>query len=242
MPGVLRDFFFPRRLRRISHIIRFWLCIAFAGTLVACGKREEKIAPSPPAVPAAPAPATNTVQPVKPAAAEVAFLPETVAELEGSAETPVMANTSGYLVKQVYKENATVAAGAVLFLLDPHSFHSDATSGAPRDAGLIKLVAPAGGAMGRALHGTGDWINAHDELATIATVDPIRAVFSMPHGSVLATQAFELTLDDGSIYPVKGRLNSVTDAGMNVGVCVIFPNPDRLLRPGQFVRVRGIAP
>jgi multidrug efflux pump subunit AcrA (membrane-fusion protein) len=221
-------------------------CWLVAGVIVTmlpgCGKREDKAAVVPPALPAAPAPATNIVQPVRPVAPEVPLLAGTVAELEGSAETPVIANESGYLVRQVCKENAIVVAGDALFLLDPRSFHPDAMSVAHDNAGLVKVVAPAGGAVGRALHGAGDWINAQDELATIATVDPIRAVFSMPHGSVLARQAFELTLDDGSVYPARGKLDSITTAGMNVGVCVVFPNPNRVLRPGQFVKVRGVAP
>src|SRR5580698_6481777 len=93
--------------------------LALAAMLGGCGKRDEK----PPVLPPAPLPVTNAVQPVKPEAPEVALLPATVAELQGSVETPVIAKNAGYLVRQVYKENAFVTAGDVLFLLDPRAFH-----------------------------------------------------------------------------------------------------------------------
>ena len=210
--------------------------------LVGCGKREEKPPAPPPILQPAPPLATNAAQPVKPAVPEVPLLTQTVAELEGSAETPVVAPSSGYLVKQVDKENAMVATGDVLFIMDPRSTHPDPIIPEKNDLGLVMIVAPSAGAMGRALHGAGDWINAHDQLAAIATVDPIRAVFSVPHGTVLARQAFELMLEDGSVYPAKGRLESITAAGTNLGISVVFLNPDHTLRPGQFVKVRGIAP
>ncbi len=214
--------------------------LAVVALLCGCAKRGEKSSPPPPLLQQASTPATNAVTQSKP---ETALLPETVAELQGSAETPVVAASNGYLVKQVCPENTVVASGAVVFYLDPHSAHPGPIVPGKSDLGLVAVVAAADGVVGRALHGAGDWINAHDELATVETIDPIRAVFSIPQTPVLAQQAFVLTLDDGTTYPAKGRLDSITTLSSTaMQITVDFPNPDHALRPGQFVKVRGVLP
>jgi multidrug efflux pump subunit AcrA (membrane-fusion protein) len=217
--------------------------LAVVATFSGCGKREEKSpAPPPPVVQPLSVLVTNTMQPAKPTESEVPLLAETVAELRGSGETPVVAASAGYLVKQVHQGNAIVDTGDALFMIDPRSLHPDPIIPGKNDLGIVAVIAPAHGAVSRALHGVGDWINAHDELATIAKVDPIRAVFFVPEGTVLARQDFALTLEDGSVYPSKGKLGSVTADDTKITVLIDFPNPTYTLRPGQFARVSGVAP
>ncbi len=53
---------------------------------------------------------------------------------------------------------------------------------------------------------------------------------------------FELIMADNAVYPFRGRLSFV-DRALNLttgtlNVYVSFPNPNRLLRPGLFGRVR----
>jgi membrane fusion protein, multidrug efflux system len=50
------------------------------------------------------------------------FVVETVGRTEGSKEVELRARVSGILQKQLYAEGATVAAGAVLFRIDPAPF------------------------------------------------------------------------------------------------------------------------
>ena len=55
---------------------------------------------------------------------------------------------------------------------------------------------------------------------------------------------FELIMADNSVYPFRGRLSFV-DRVLNLttgtlNVYVSFPNPNRLLRPGLFGRVRVV--
>lgn len=104
-------------------------------------------------------------------------------------------------------------------------------------------------------------------LNTISRVDSVHARFSITEQEYLtlvrrlrseqaavdsaggepatspATRDLELTLADGSLYPHKG---SVTFAQRQVdpatGTLMFeasFPNPDRLIRPGQFARIRA---
>lgn len=57
------------------------------------------------------------------------------------------------------------------------------------------------------------------------------------------TNELQLILSDGSVFPYKGKvkfINREVDAVTGtILIQSIFPNPDRLLRPGQFARVRA---
>lgn len=95
-------------------------------------------------------------------------------------------------------------------------------------------------------------------LTTISSLDPMRAVFSISEKDYLlladrfpAIRAqserqrgapFELIMADGSIYPHRGRLSFVDRAlDLTTGtlrIYVSFPNPDMVLKPGLFGRVR----
>ena len=96
-------------------------------------------------------------------------------------------------------------------------------------------------------------------LTTVSTVDPIRAYFSISEQSYLAfchqfTNATErgayrsememqLILSDGSTYPFPGTwFFTSRQVDVNTGtlqVAALFPNPDFILRPGQYARVRA---
>jgi membrane fusion protein (multidrug efflux system) len=88
-------------------------------------------------------------------------------------------------------------------------------------------------------------------------VDPIKAYFQVSEQSYLefwrleasshippAGLAFDLVLSDGSVYPVKGTYFAIDRAvDSNTGTLSVvaeFPNPQNLLRPGQYARVRAV--
>jgi membrane fusion protein (multidrug efflux system) len=54
----------------------------------------------------------------------------------------------------------------------------------------------------------------------------------------------ELVLSDGTTYPQKGKFFAVDrQIDQNTGtlrVAATFPNPDHLLRPGQYARIRAV--
>jgi membrane fusion protein (multidrug efflux system) len=97
--------FEPRNVSRSSLV----LCCALS--VIACGKSA---APTSGA-----AIQVNTMQ-VSPQA--IPFVAETVGRTEGSKEVELRARVSGILQKQLYSEGATVAAGAVMFRIDPAPF------------------------------------------------------------------------------------------------------------------------
>jgi membrane fusion protein (multidrug efflux system) len=118
--------------------------------------------------------------------------------------------------------------------------------------------APISGRIGRALVTEGALVGKGEatHLVTIEQLDPIRVEFSQSYSDLLRLQQavksgkqkkadsakVELVLEDGSLYPEKGRLQfSDLAVDPNSGAVVLraeFPNPRRDLLPGTFVRIR----
>jgi membrane fusion protein (multidrug efflux system) len=107
----------------------------------------------------------------------------------------------------------------------------------------------------------GNLVSPSSVLTTVSQVQPIKAWFAISeqeylevadrlHEATVAAAdddppalAFELTLADGSQYPHNGsflfanrQLDSLTGT---LRIATSFPNPTRLLRPGQFARIRA---
>ncbi|MCM2309742.1 MAG: efflux RND transporter periplasmic adaptor subunit [Sulfuritalea sp.] len=118
--------------------------------------------------------------------------------------------------------------------------------------------APISGRIGRAMVTEGALVGKGEatHLVTIEQLDPIRVEFSQSYSDLLRLQQavrngkqkkadaakVELVLEDGSLYPEKGRLQ-FTDLAVdpNSGAVLLraeFPNPRRDLLPGTFVRIR----
>jgi membrane fusion protein (multidrug efflux system) len=90
-----------------------------------------------------------------------------------------------------------------------------------------------------------------EELTTISTMHPIKCYISLSEQEYLRLGGkrradkvpLELILADGSVYPKKGevafadRQVDVRTGTLRLGT--LFPNPDHILRPGQFGRVRA---
>jgi membrane fusion protein, multidrug efflux system len=124
---------------------------------------------------------------------------------------------------------------------------------------FTEIRAPIGGVIGKQAVTVGNLV-APDQtlLTTLSSRDPMRVVFSLsevdylrvaqqpPKGNpfVPAENAapFELILADASVYPHRGSLSFVDRALSpttgTLNVYASFPNPDGLLRPGLFGRVR----
>jgi membrane fusion protein (multidrug efflux system) len=91
-------------------------------------------------------------------------------------------------------------------------------------------------------------------LATVSSVDPIRASFTISEQEYLylgkagkekeEPPVFHLTLADGTPYPHEGKfIVAEREVDIAMGTLVVeasFPNADGLLRPGQFGRVKAV--
>ena len=96
-------------------------------------------------------------------------------------------------------------------------------------------------------------------LNTVSNVNPILVEFFLSevdylwavktHGARMAespkARDLELILADGSIFPNKGSVNfadrQIDPKTGTILVQASFPNPDKVIRPGQFARVRLVA-
>ncbi len=126
---------------------------------------------------------------------------------------------------------------------------------------FTRIEAPLTGLASIATAQIGDLVGpSAGVMATVASIDPIKANFFVSEQDYLAgakhAQArrkagepllpdFDLILilADGSTYSETGKVIAVDSAvDVRTGSILIqgaFPNPDMLLRPGQFARIRG---
>jgi len=124
-----------------------------------------------------------------------------------------------------------------------------------------EIYAPISGVIGKQEITVGNLVSRDQTLLTsISSWDPMRTVFSISEVDYLRLgqqtrddnpfiprkneAPFELIMADGSIYPHHGSL-SFLDRTLDLttgtlSVYVSFPNPDRMLRPGLFGRVRVV--
>ena len=127
------------------------------------------------------------------------------------------------------------------------------------DLKFTEIRSPITGIIGKQEVTAGNLVTRDQTLlTTVSSWDPMRVVFSIAEVDYLRraqqfhesnpflpeknAAPFELLLADNSVYPFRGRLSFV-DRALNLttgtlNVYVSFPNPNRLLRPGLFGRVR----
>ena len=123
-----------------------------------------------------------------------------------------------------------------------------------------RVVSPIDGIAGIAKSQVGNLVSPQTLMTTVSQVDPIKVYFSpseqeylqwsqQSHGSLVGSDPkskgiLQLVLSDGSQYPLRGdpylQDRSIDSRTGTLQVAGIFPNPDRLLRPGQYARVRAV--
>ena len=126
--------------------------------------------------------------------------------------------------------------------------------------GYTKVAAPISGRIGVSTVTDGAIVTAYQPvaLATIQQLDPIYADVPQSTSELLRLQqrladgrlahdaanqdSVQLLLEDGTVYPLEGTLQfrdvSVDPTTGSVILRMVFPNPDRVLLPGMFVRTR----
>ena len=124
--------------------------------------------------------------------------------------------------------------------------------------GFTRITSPITGIAGIANAQVGNLLSPSmtTDLTTVSSVDPIKVYFNISEREYLKVAnaaaasgkkpeqvALQLILVDGSLYPHPGKvsvLNRQVDAGTGTfKVAALFANPDNLLRPGQYGKVRA---
>lgn len=126
--------------------------------------------------------------------------------------------------------------------------------------GYARVTAPISGRIGRALVTEGALVGQGEatQLATIQQLDPIYVNLTQSSNELLQLQramasgqlqnvgqgkaAVTLLMEDGSVYPLPGKLLfsdlAVDESTGAVSLRAEFPNPQRTLLPGMYVRAR----
>lgn len=122
------------------------------------------------------------------------------------------------------------------------------------------VKSPIDGIAGIAKAQVGDLVGPQTLLTDVSQVDPIKVEFPISEidylrfskrqqerekaGGASEREGLQLILADGSVYPHLGKLSvaglSVARTTGTIPVRAVFPNPDNLLRPGQFAKVRAV--
>jgi RND family efflux transporter MFP subunit len=121
-----------------------------------------------------------------------------------------------------------------------------------------KVYSPIDGVAGIAQAQVGDLVSTSTLLTTVSQVDPIKVSFPVSEKLYLRFAAqlnasadanvkppppIELILDNGSVYNHPGRLYAVNrQVDLQTGTMMmqaIFPNPENILRPGMYAKVRA---
>jgi RND family efflux transporter MFP subunit len=128
--------------------------------------------------------------------------------------------------------------------------------------GYTKITAPIDGVSGFANNEVGDLVGpTTGPLTTVSQLDPIKAVVTAGEGPwtdfvsrhpdpderqrYVKSLEFELILSNGEVYPHKGKFyaldRSLDPKTGSIRYEVTFPNPENILRPGQFGKVHFVA-
>ena len=127
------------------------------------------------------------------------------------------------------------------------------------DLGYTRVTAPISGLIGTTNVKAGNLVGRGEStlLTTLSRIDPIlfkvgateadylrvaRRSSDRKPGDAPRAEGIQLTLADGTVYKQTGKLTAVERAvdpkTGTLGLEVTFPNPDQLLRPGQYGRTR----
>ncbi len=132
------------------------------------------------------------------------------------------------------------------------------------DLGFTRVRSLINGIVGITQVQIGNLVSPSSVLTTVSQVQPIKAFFAISEQEYLSAEehldgpsldngnggngadddvAFHLLLTDGSTYPHTGSFlfadRQVDSLTGTIRVAASFPNPRRLLRPGQFGRIRA---
>ena len=168
--------------------------------------------------------------------------------------TPLVAKQA---VSQQELDNALAAKDAMAAQVDAQQA---ALEKAQIDLGYTTITAPIDGLIGTTQVKTGNLVGRGDNtlLVTISQIDPIlfragmaeaeylrvarRVQDETAKGTRAAPIPIQLILADGTVHPQEGRVDAIErNIDPTTGTLAIqikFPNPQRLVRPGQYGRVK----
>jgi membrane fusion protein (multidrug efflux system) len=127
------------------------------------------------------------------------------------------------------------------------------------NVGFTKVTSLITGVAAIATAQIGDLVGPSMLLTTVSQINPIKAYFPLSEqeylemaprihagsrgGAPFSHGGLTLTLSDGSVYPHEGAFlaadREIDPKTGTIRISATFPNPDGILRPGQYGRVRA---
>ncbi|HXZ28705.1 MAG TPA: efflux RND transporter periplasmic adaptor subunit [Terriglobales bacterium] len=170
-------------------------------------------------------------------------------------DTPLAAKSA---IPQAQLDNDVQAKAAAQAMVDAAQAQVDQ---AQLNLGFTKVRSLVDGLAGFAKGQIGDLVGPTTVLTTVSQVNPIKAYFAISDQEYLSVagtisqiaagkpipkeesgRVLQLVLADGSVYPNKGWYEmadrQVDQRTGTMRIAGAFDNPDNILRPGQFARVR----
>jgi RND family efflux transporter MFP subunit len=152
---------------------------------------------------------------------------------------------------QVQAAQAAIAAAKAQIQADQAAVET-----ARINLGFTRVISPIDGIVGIAQAQVGALVSTSSgPLTTVSTLDPIRDYFTVSEQAYLELQKrfsssnregwkLQLIMADGSTYPREGDFYFADRAvDQNTGaiqLAALFPNPENILRPGQYGKVRAV--
>ena len=186
-----------------------------------------------------------------------AMLAQAKAQL-GKAEQDVARDTPLAKEQAISQQEMDDAVQARLAALAQVQAADAAVDQARLSLSFTRVVSPIDGIAGLVTAQIGDLVGpTTGPLTTVSQVDPIKAYFPISEqtylmlsrrsggkGAISSGTEFSLILSDGTTYARKGKFFAIdSEVDANTGslrAVAIFPNPDGLLRAGQYARVRAV--
>ena len=170
-------------------------------------------------------------------------------QLDVARYTPLAAEGA---VSQQELDNAVQANQANLAAVDSAKAQVEQ---AALNLSWTKVMSPIDGVSGIAIAQIGDLVEPSTKLTTVSQVDPIKAVFPVSEQAYLRWRAshpkeaesqrpsLELYTAEGGLYPHNGTVSVVgREVDPRTGTITLealFPNPENVLRPGGYAKVRA---
>ena len=207
---------------------------------------------------------------IEPASYQAAYDSAVAAKQKAEASVPnaeAKVERYGTLIKQnaVSKQDFDDAVATLAQAKADVASNKAAVDTARISLAYTNITAPIGGRIDKSSLTPGALVTAGQAtvLTTIRTIDPINVDVTESSTNLLnwhravsegrikvsgSTVSVKLKLDNGTIYDHDGRLefaeSNVSESTGTFTLRVVFPNPDRLLLPGMYVRAiveQGIA-
>ncbi len=126
---------------------------------------------------------------------------------------------------------------------------------AKQDLEYTRIQAPFDGWIGLSAYSVGNLVNRESgTLAKVVSTDPMRVEFVVSEMDILTMRDYRRTekgrpdvrvrlfLQNGAAYPLDGKIdfwnNEINPNTGTLKLQAVFQNPERLLLPGMFVRIR----